>query len=211
MFQPFLSYFFSTELDLQNMSKGSLPQQTPIAPMAPLLCMLPAIHQLQQQIIAISISSRLTIYTSVISGNLVTTSYVRQSISNLQAGLTYNISVDLKAVVNPVYSITEQCFFYIYHDSLTTNDLITQLSRQYTRADSSWATYGGAVTPASSNMDIGMVLSCSPYHTSVIFNACIDNAVMQGEHPSSLSLGVVHTLRVHDLCVISSLFLNGKR
>ncbi|KAJ4391117.1 hypothetical protein N0V93_004732 [Gnomoniopsis smithogilvyi] len=117
-------------------------------------------------------------YSLLISGNLVATSYVRQTISNLQIGLTYNVSVDLKAVVNPVYSVMEQCFLYIYHDSLTTNNLITSLSKQYTRADSAWTTYGGTVTPTSTDMEIGMVLSCSPYHTSVIFNAYLDNAIM---------------------------------
>lgn len=120
-------------------------------------------------------------YHSLISGNTVTT-YTRQSLSNLQIGSTYDVSVDLKAVVNPLYSLAEQCFLYIYHDSLTTNNLITTSSKQYTRTDTAWVTYGGTVTPTSTDMVIGIVLSCSPYHSSTIFNAYLDNAIMQGKH-----------------------------
>lgn len=129
-------------------------------------------------------------YQSLISGNTGTT-YTRQSASNLQIGLTYNVSVDLKVVVNPQYSIVESCYVYMYHDSLTTNTLIAQSLKQYTRANTAWTTYGGTVTPTSTDMEIGIVLSCSPYHSSTIFNAYLDNAIMQGKHlQPSLSPGI---------------------
>lgn len=120
---------------------------------------------------------------SLLPGSLLTT-YTRQSLSNLQVGLTYNVSVDLKAVVNPVYSLTQQCYFYIYHDSLTTTNLITSFNKQYTRADTAWTTYGGTVTPSSTDMVIGIVLSCALYRSSVIFNTYLDNAIMQGKQMS---------------------------
>lgn len=96
--------------------------------------------------------------------------------SGLEVGLTYNFSIDFKAVVNPVYSIQQNCIFYMFHDSLTQANLIVELNKVYARDDSSWATYGGTYTPDSGNLELGIYLSCTPYKSPILFNAYFDNA-----------------------------------
>lgn len=122
---------------------------------------------------------------------------IEQTVSNLEVGLAYNVSVDLKAVVNPAYALQVSCQFYMFHDAITTSNLITRFSKVYTRADSTWNTYGGTVTPTSSSMMLGWVMACSTTYTSSIFNTYFDNAVMEGKHLVMSPFHMKHVLPLH--------------
>lgn len=124
---------------------------------------------------------------------------IRQTVSGLQVGTPYNVSVDFKAVVNPAYTLQVSCTFYMYHDTLTTNNLITQFNKVYTRSDDTWNTYGGTFIPASSSLEIGWVLACSNSYAASIFNVYFDNAVVDGEQ-TFLIWRVLH-LFVRTKCV----------
>lgn len=113
---------------------------------------------------------------------------ITQTLNNLQVGVSYDFSIDVLGVVNPSYPVSETCIFYMYHDALTTSDLITHENRIYTKSTNSWQTFSGTYTPTSSSMLFGVYMTCSPYHTTQIFNVYFDNAVAKGT--SHCSTGV---------------------
>lgn len=124
----------------------------------------------------------LTEMSSTFTGNSIAGArLIRQTVSGLEVGTTYNVSVDLKAVVNPATALQVSCTFYMYHDSLAVNNLITQFSKVYSRSDNGWSTHGGTFAPASSSLELGWVLACSTDYSASIFNTYFDNALVEGE------------------------------
>lgn len=89
--------------------------------------------------------------------------------------------MDLKAVVNPAIALQVSCTFYMYHDSITTDNLITRFSKVYTRSDNDWSTYGGVFTPASSSLELGWVLACTTTYAASVFSTYFDHAIVEGE------------------------------
>ncbi|KAI1307187.1 hypothetical protein F5Y03DRAFT_394230 [Xylaria venustula] len=66
---------------------------------------------------------------------------VLQQTVQLVVGQTYDISLDLRGDVSQSYSITEQCIIYLYHDALTTTNLLASGVKQYNRAvNTGWQT-----------------------------------------------------------------------
>ncbi|KXJ88677.1 hypothetical protein Micbo1qcDRAFT_197079 [Microdochium bolleyi] len=108
-------------------------------------------------------------------------SLVQQTLNNLVIGETYDISLSFNGVVNPQYAVTEQCIMYLYHDSLTTSNLIQQRVFPFSRStNTGWQTFGGSYTATSSTLTLGYYASCTPYRTPTIYNLYIDNAIVRG-------------------------------
>lgn len=73
-----------------------------------------------------------------------------QTITGLQTGTTYTISVDLLSYMDPVYNIQETCVLYLYHTSLTTTNLIaTKIAQAYNKNTNAWFTLSDAWIPTA--------------------------------------------------------------
>ncbi|KAJ2987468.1 hypothetical protein NUW58_g4491 [Xylaria curta] len=105
-------------------------------------------------------------------------SLIQQTIRNLAVGTAYDVSIDLRGVVSSSYSITEQCTMYLYHDALTTTNLIDYKITQFNRnLNSMWVTLGGKYTATKDNILLGFYATCTPYRTPVVFNLYVDNVI----------------------------------
>jgi hypothetical protein len=108
-------------------------------------------------------------------------SLVQQTLTNLEVGKQYTISVDLQGVVSQPYSITEQCVIYLYHDALTTTNLLANKVIQFNHnLNTGWQTFSSTYTATSATLLFGFYAYCTPFKTPVIFNAYLDNAVVRG-------------------------------
>lgn len=130
-------------------------------------------------------SNRHSFY-SAMSG-LYPSGQLLQTVVNLVVGTEYDLSVDFKVLINNI-AITESCYVYLYHDSLTTPNIVRTDVASYNRNSDNWKTLAGKYIATSSNMMFGVYVTCSPYRipqVSIIF----DNAVIRG--------------RCHLICVFS--------
>lgn len=101
-----------------------------------------------------------------------------QTLNNLQVGVPYDVSFDMLGVVGS-QALLSNCQIYVYHDTLSTANLIQHTSTAFVRGNTySWKTYGGRYTPTSSSALIGFYVYCAPYTSSNInlFRLYFDNA-----------------------------------
>ncbi|KAJ5994779.1 hypothetical protein N7481_001756 [Penicillium waksmanii] len=73
------------------------------------------------------------------------------------------------------------CNIYLYHDALTTANLIEYKAGTSYNRYSQWSTVSGPFTATSSSALFGFYAVCSPYHTNNIFNLYLDNAKLIAE------------------------------
>ncbi|TGJ81545.1 hypothetical protein E0Z10_g7212 [Xylaria hypoxylon] len=109
---------------------------------------------------------------SLLLPSAATYTLVHQTLTNLVVGETYTVSVDFQGVVNSIYTISEQCIIYLYHDALTTTNLITYKLLQFNRnVNTGWQTLGGTYKATSATYTFGLYASCTPYKTPRYTNA----------------------------------------
>ncbi|KAJ8119274.1 hypothetical protein ONZ43_g3743 [Nemania bipapillata] len=115
---------------------------------------------------------------------------IEQTLSNLVVGEQYTISIDLQGVISQAYSVSEQCIVYLFHDALSSTNLIASKLIQFNHnTNTGWQTIGGTYTATSSNLMFGFYTYCTPYKTAVIFNAYLDNAVL--DTPAVISSAII--------------------
>lgn len=107
--------------------------------------------------------------------------------------MPYDISFDLLGVAGSI-ATQQSCLIYIYHDTLTTNNLILRSAAYYNRGTApSWKTYGASYTPTSSSVLVGFYVSCASSYTTNGLKLYMDNAIAKGEahhFPSRYSMGL---------------------
>ncbi|KAJ6112297.1 hypothetical protein N7523_008358 [Penicillium sp. IBT 18751x] len=100
---------------------------------------------------------------------------VSQTISGLVPGTTYQASIDFLLVISQV-AITESCAVYLFHDSLSTANIINRNFAIYNKnSNSQWVTLSGPVTATSESVMFGFYASCTPYRIPQVI-AYLDNA-----------------------------------
>ncbi|KAJ8124611.1 hypothetical protein O1611_g9029 [Lasiodiplodia mahajangana] len=103
---------------------------------------------------------------------------VTQTVGDLVVGTAYEFSVDFNIIVSNL-AITETCTMYLYHDSLTTTNLVSWKNNAYNMSPKGWQTLSGTYTATTTSVLFGIYTACSPYRLSQIA-IYLDNAVLRG-------------------------------
>jgi len=104
---------------------------------------------------------------------------ISQAVSGLTVGTEYEFAFDIKVSITNV-AITESCSAFLYHDTLSSGNVIKQNARTYNLNNVNWETLTGKWTATSTNTVFGIYVTCSPYRIPQI-NIFLDNAILRGK------------------------------
>lgn len=97
----------------------------------------------------------------------------------MEVGTPYTFSVDVGRISTNGYTYSGACYFYMYHDSLTTSNLIASSVGTFTSTSTiTWKTISGTYTPTASSFEFGFYVACPYYYT--LINSYLDNVVVEG-------------------------------
>lgn len=98
----------------------------------------------------------------------------------MQVGTPYTFSLDIGRVSTTGAQYSGACYVYVYHDSLTTNNLITSSVGVVTTTGTiQWKTYSGTYTPTASSFEFGVYVACPYVYYAV--KSYMDNVVVTGK------------------------------
>jgi hypothetical protein len=99
-------------------------------------------------------------------------------------GTEYELSFDFKVGVANI-AVTESCTIYLYHDSLSTSNVVRQTTGSFSLSTNDrWQTLAGKYTATSDSAVFGFYATCSPYRIPQI-SIYVDNAYMRGKNDLS--------------------------
>lgn len=105
--------------------------------------------------------------------------HVYQTVNNLVVGTEYDFSADVNLIVTNL-AITESCIIYLYHDSLTSPNLIASKTSVFRSGTENWQTVAGKYTATGSDTVFGIYITCSPYRLPQL-SIYFDNAILRGK------------------------------
>lgn len=99
----------------------------------------------------------------------------------MEVGTSYTFSIDIGRISTTGYQYSGACYFYMYHDSLLTTNLITSsVGTMTTTGTIQWKTYSGTYAPTASSFEFGMYYAC-PYTSYYLAKTYVDNVVITGK------------------------------